>query len=257
MRIGVKQFSDKLQFFKDALIKMYEENDFDYVELFVHPANMEYLSGWVKLKSEYNIPFSIHAPHFSQGCNLADKSFFDYNKMVYEQVNTYAKALEAEYTVVHGGMDGDVEEIIRQASVIKPYKMRIENKPYVAPRNPDKMVCRGATPEEIKYIKDNLGCGFNYDVGHSFCAAVSLKIDQYEIIKQFEALKPDSYHLSDGEFDNRIDIHYHLGNGDYDWAKILPMIDDSKNWTLETIKKNETSGLDLVKKDIAFLRKLS
>lgn len=177
--------------------------------------------------------------------------------MVYEQVNTYAKALDAEYTVVHGGMDGDVEEIIRQASVIKPYKMRIENKPYVAPRNPDKMVCRGATPEEIKYIKDNLGCGFNYDVGHSFCAAVSLKIDQYEIIKQFEALKPDSYHLSDGEFDNRIDIHYHLGKGDYDWAKILPMIDDSKNWTLETIKKNETSGLDLVKKDIAFLRKLS
>lgn len=255
MRIGVKQFSNKLEFFIEDLIRLFEEKEFDYVELFVHPANMEYLDGWVKLKQTYNIPFSIHAPHFSQGCNLADKSFFDYNKMVYEQVNTYAKALDAEYTVVHGGMDGDVDEIIRQVSIIKPYKMRIENKPYVAPRNPDKMLCRGAKPEEIKYIMENTGCGFNYDIGHSFCAAVSLKVDQYEMIKQFESLKPESYHLSDGEFNNRIDIHYHLGYGEYDWAKILPMIDHNKNWTLETLTKKDTKGLDLVEKDIDFIKR--
>lgn len=255
MRIGIKQFSDKLNFYKEDLIKFWSKNLFDYIELYVYPNHLEYLNGWVMLKRNYGINFSIHAPHFSQGVNLADENNFEFNKIAYEQVNTYAKALDAEYTVVHGGMNGNVEEIVRQISIIKPYKMRIENKPFVAPRNPDSMVCRGATVEEIKYILNNYDCGFNLDVGHAFCSAVSQNINQFDLLKDFLALNPDSYHISDGEFNNRIDIHYHLNVGDYDWSKIFSMLDKNKNWTLETITKKDTDGLDLVQKDIEFLKK--
>ena len=217
MKIGIKQFSNQLESYKDDILAFKKENLFDYLELFVFPGH------------------TIHAPHFSQGCNLADKDKLHYNEMVYMQVNTYAKSLDAEYTVVHGGMDGSVEEIVRQLNIIKPYKMRIENKPYVAPRNPDKMVCRGATPEEIEYIMQNCKCEFNLDIGHAFCSAVSQGFNQFEYLERFLKLNPKSYHLSDGEFNNRIDIHYHLKDGDYDWDKIFKMLNKNLNWTLETL----------------------
>ena len=256
MIIGIKQFSNNLEQYKKDLIQSWKENLYDYIELYVHPAQMDKLQSWIDLKREYGIKFTIHAPHFSQGMNLADKSYFEYNKMVYEQVDVFAKALNAEYTVVHGGMDGSVEEIVRQLKLIKPYKMRIENKPYVAPRNPDTMVCRGAIVEEIKYIMENYGCEFNFDIGHAFCSAVSQKIDQFEYMKEFLALKPESYHLSDGVFNDRIDIHYHFGEGDYDWKKIIPELDLTKNMTLETITKKEKGGLEKVIEDIKFLKNL-
>ncbi len=252
MRIGIKQFSDQLEQYKDDLINF--KDKYDYIELYVYPAQMEKLQGWTDLKNKYNIAFTVHAPHFSQHVNLADKSYFEYNRMVYEQVNAYAKALDAEYTVVHGGMDGSVEEIVRQIEIIKPYKMRIENKPYVAPRKPDTMVCRGATVEEIKFIQDNYDCGFNLDVGHAFCSAVSQKINQLEYVKQFLELNPDSYHISDGIYNDRIDIHYHLGDGDYEWNKIFPLLDKNLNWTLETITKNNKDGLSKVVSDIKFIK---
>ena len=251
MKVGIKQFSDQLEQYKEDLIKY--KDKYDYIELYVYPAQMDKLQGWINLKNQYNMKFTIHAPHYSQHVNLADKSYFEYNKMVYEQVNVYAKALDAEYTVVHGGMDGNVEEIVRQIEIIKPYKMRIENKPYVAPRKPDSMICRGATVQEIKYIMENYDCGFNLDIGHAFCSAVSQKINQIEYLKQFLELKPNSYHLSDGEYDNRIDIHYHLKAGDYDWEKIFPLLDKNLNWTLETITKKDNDGLKRVVDDIKFM----
>ncbi|MBR1680791.1 sugar phosphate isomerase/epimerase [bacterium] len=253
MRVGIKQFSDQLEQYREDLIKY--KDKYDYIELYVYPEKTDMLQGWSDLKNKYDIKFSIHAPHFSQHVNLADKSYFDFNKKAYETVNTFAKELDAEYTVVHGGMDGSVEEIVRQVEIIKPYKMRIENKPYVAPRKPDSMVCRGATVEEIKFIKDACGCGFNFDIGHAFCSAVSQKIDQLEYVKQFLELKPDSYHISDGVYNDRIDIHYHLGDGDYDWSKIFPLLDRGLNRTLETITKKDNEGLKRVIDDIDFMIK--
>lgn len=251
MRAGIKQFSDQLELYREDLIKYRDK--YDYIELYVYPDAIKYLKSWCEFKEQYGIAFSIHAPHFSQHVNLADKSYFEDNKKAYETVNTYAKELDGEYTVVHGGMDGSVEEIVRQIEILKPYKMRIENKPYVAPRKPDSMVCRGATVEEIKFIIDNYDCGFNLDIGHAFCSAVSQNVDQLEYVKQFLELKPNSYHISDGEYDNRIDIHYHLGDGDYDWSKIFPLLDRSLNWTLETITKKDNEGLSKVIKDIDYL----
>lgn len=255
MKIGIKQFANNIEPYKENLVKY--RDLYDYIELYVYPDKMEELPKWVELKENYGLKFTIHAPHFSQGVNLADKSYFEYNKKIYEQVDTYAKTLNAEYMVVHGGMDGDAEEIVRQLKLLKPYKMRIENKPFVAPRNPDTMVCRGATVEEIKYIMENYGCEFNFDIGHAFCSAVSQNIDQFEYMDEFLKLNPSSYHLSDGVFNDRIDIHYHIGYGDYDWAKILSKLDKNLNWTLETLTKKDTDGFEKVLNDIEMIKQFT
>ncbi len=253
MKIGIKQFSNKFDNYKDYLIEYWEKQKYDYIELYVAPNQLDNLPLWYELKNKYGINYTIHAPHFSQGVNLADKNLFDHNKNVYQEVNTYAKELDVEYTVVHAGMDGSIEEVAKQINSIKPYKIKIENKPYVAPRNPDKMICRGATIEEIKFVMGNCNCEFNLDIGHAFCSAVSQKLNQFEYLDEFLQLNPTSYHLSDGIFNDRIDIHYHLNCGDYDWNKIFPKLNNNINWTLETITKKDTDGFDKVLNDIAFL----
>lgn len=257
MKIGIKQFCNKFEFYKEYLIKGFEENLYDYIELYVTANQLENLSYWKNLKEKYNINFTIHAPHFSQGVNLADKNLFEHNKKVYQQVNLYAKELNAEYMVVHAGMDGSIEEVERQINIIKPYKFKIENKPFVAPRNPEKMLCRGATIKEISYIMEHCNCEFNLDVGHAFCSAVSQNLNQYEYLDDFLKLNPTSYHLSDGLFGDKIDIHYHFNDGDYDWNKIFSKLNKNIPWTLETITKKDVDGFDKVLQDINFINKNS
>ena len=253
MKIGIKQFSNKFDFYKDFLIEYWEKQYFNYAELFVAPNQSDYLPLWYELKNKYGINYTIHAPHFSQGVNLADKELFEHNKEIYKEINLFAKELDAKYMVVHAGMNGSIEEVAKQINLIKPYRIKIENKPYVSPRHPDSTICRGATVNELQIVMENCGCEFNLDIGHAFCSAVSQNLDQYEYLDEFLKLNPTSYHLSDGIFNDRIDIHYHLNCGDYDWNKILPKLNNNINWTLETITKKDTDGFDKIINDIEFL----
>ena len=86
-------------------------------------------------------------------------------------------------------------------------------------------------------------------------SAVSQGFNQFEYLERFLKLNPKSYHLSDGEFNNRIDIHYHLKDGDYDWDKIFKMLNKNLNWTLETLTKKNTDGLKFVRNDIEIIKR--
>ena len=109
--------------------------------------------------------------------------------------------------------------------------------------------------KEIKFIIDRHPCKFCLDVGHAFCSAVYFGVEQFEYLEQFQALKPDCYHLSDGDFDSHIDIHYHIGKGDYDWKRIFSIIDTNKNMTLETVKKSGIESLEFFAQDIVQVNK--
>ena len=213
------------------------------------------MKGWKELKKEFSLNFTLHAPHFSNGVNLADKDLEKRNIEVYDQVKRFKEELEAQYIIVHGGMEGSLDETVRQLDLINPPDMRIENKPPVSPRMPDKQ-CRGAKVEEIQFITDRHPCKFCLDVGHAFCAGVYYGIEQFENLKLFQALNPDCYHLSDGNFESHIDIHYHIGKGDYDWEKVFKIIDISKNMTLETVKKAGSEPLNLFAQDVDEVNKL-
>ena len=86
MKIGIKQFSNKFDNYKDYLIEYWEKQKYDYIELYVAPNQLDNLPLWYELKNKYGINYTIHAPHFSQGVNLADKNLFDHNKNVYQEV---------------------------------------------------------------------------------------------------------------------------------------------------------------------------
>lgn len=249
INLGLKLFSNQLERYGSEVIKLIEENKFAYIELFVLPDSVEYLKGWKNFKEEFNLKFTLHAPHFSNGVNLADRDYEKRNIEVYKQVEEYRKELDAMYTVVHAGAKGNIEETVRQLDIINPVDMRIENKPPVSPSQPDRQ-CRGANIEEIKFVIEKHPCKFCLDVGHAFCSAIYFGKEQFEYLKEFQALKPDCYHLSDGEFHSHIDIHYHIKKGDYDWERIFNIIDTTKNMTLETVKKSGKESLELFSGDV-------
>ncbi len=172
-KIGLKLWSTNTDFYLNSAIELYKQGIFDFIELYVVTGSLIHLPLWKKVKEEIGIPFVLHAPHFMQNVNLAKAEYFEFNKKAYEEVEEYRKALDAEYTVVHGGIEGDIEETVRQLKIIKPKNMLIENKPYKAPLG-DNWLCRGYNPEEIKYVMDEIGCGFCLDIGHAICTANSL-----------------------------------------------------------------------------------
>ena len=75
LKLGLKLYSNQLKRYRDEVIKLIDNNKFAYIELFVHPDSLEYLNGWKDFKKEFDLKFTLHAPHFSNGVNLADKDF--------------------------------------------------------------------------------------------------------------------------------------------------------------------------------------
>ena len=59
--------------------------------------------------------------------------------------------------------------------------------------------------------------------------------------------------MSDGEITSNVDMHLHIGEGNYDIKRILEIIDDDKNIAIET-KKDSKENLNDFIKDIGGLR---
>ena len=160
--IGLKLWSINTDYYLKAARELYALGIFDYIELYYVPNSLSTLSHWQELA----IPFTIHAPHFAHGINLADVNKAEFNYSVYQEVSTLAETLKAKYVIIHSGMEGTPDECIRQIKNLGIKNFIIENKPYLAPIG-EHFHCRGASYEEVKYIVDNLGCGFCFDIGHA------------------------------------------------------------------------------------------
>lgn len=252
MKLGLKLWSNNTDNYLFEAEKLYKQNIFDYIELYVVPNTIETIFKWKDL----DIPFTLHAPHFAHGVNLAKKDNEEFNFKIFEEVKQFADGLNAKYIVVHSGIDGNIEETARQLKTFKDSRILIENKPYKA--LPNKMkgeFCRGATFEEIKYVISEVGCGFCLDVGHAICSANTLKEEPYEYLKNFDTLNPTCYHLSDNLIDTEFDKHLHFGQGNYDLKKIFGIIDTEKNIAIETNKGSNENLNDFVE-DVKWLKNL-
>lgn len=265
MKLGLKLWSINTDFYFEEAEKLYKEGWFDYIELYVVPNTLETISKWKTLE----IPFTLHASHAIHDVNLADRSKEKYNIEVFKQIEDFFYELNAQYVVVHLGIEGDIDESIRQINKIKPPKMLIENKPFLAPKK-DNRICRGATIEEISKVINEIGCGFCLDIGHAICTYNSLRgakdylhsspftlhsENPYEFLAEFNKLNPTCYHLSDNFVDAELDKHLHFGQGSYDFKKIFDIIDTRKNIAIET-NKDSKENLDDFVEDVKWLKNL-
>ena len=279
---GLKLWSINTDCYYDEAIRLYAEGVYDYIELYIVPDTLHTLPKWKELRTLApcgrgqgegkisGIPFIIHNAHFAQGFNLAKKEKEEKNRDVYEQTKQFADELDAKYIIFHGGIDGDIRETAVQLALFNEPRALIENKPFVAlPNRMGGEFCRGYNVDEIKLILDTAGCGFCLDFGHAICAANSIydktphpnPLPQgareqfvYEYCEQFLQLNPNMFHLTDlDDITSPYDSHLHLGTGQLDFNKILPMIPDGSHVTFET-NKNSKENLDDFKEDMKWLK---
>jgi deoxyribonuclease-4 len=244
-QFGLKLWSTNKMYYDEAL-RLFSRGVFNYVELYVVPDSYEeYINIWKSAKKDRGISFVIHAPHYKDGMNLANKASEKKNIALSKQAFAYADALSADIVIFHPGIAGDEKETARQLKTLYDQRIVIENKPYYTIDG--KQVCNGYSPEQIKMIIDESSVGFCFDIAHAICAANSRKHSPYAYLKPFLDLKPRILHLTDGETNSGIDQHRHFGKGNYDIKRILSLLRKNGMITIETVKDSANDLNDYVR----------
>jgi len=250
MKIGLKLWSTN-EHYIPAVLDLFSQKIFDYVELFIVPGSTVTIPRW----KELDIPYVLHAPHSLSGFNLASKACRHTNMEFILQVYSFFYALMPDYVIFHPGFDGDLyESILQFQSFGEQYpflyqKVVIENKPRVGLRGE---VCIGASPEEISSLLAGTGRGFCLDFGHAICYSVAVNKQWKNVLDDFLMMKPLIYHLCDG-FLSAKDTHEHLGDGEFDLSYLMGLVDQNKHITLET-KKDHFDSLNDFYLDVQRLR---
>jgi len=219
---GLKVWSINRQY-ERAIRQLWADEVMQYIEVYVIPGSGEdTASFWRVLHQEMNIPFVVHAPHYSHGLCLACAQREETNRRLLEESLRFADAVEADMVIVHPGVNGDITETARQLTLFADSRYLIENKPRYG--NGENLVCQGALPEEIAYVMDKTGVRFCLDVGHAVTAANGFGVSPWEFLEAFFALKPSLLHVTDGHWESLYDEHLHFGEGDFPLEEIVRRI---------------------------------
>jgi len=251
-KIGLKLHSTNVALIPDAL-RLKKNGVFDYIELYINPGTYgETINAWKNL----DIPYVIHAPHSYSGLNFSIKDCEVKNRFLIEEVDSFRIALKPAKIIFHPGIQGSTNETIRQILLIKKdfpelFDLAIiENKPKMGLKGE---VCVGSSPEEIKRIIVETGIGFCLDIGHAIYYAVWADLQYEDVIDSFEGLKPDVFHLSDGDMNSKIDLHLNLGAGNFELTTILQKIPRDACITIET-NKDLAMNLKDFELDVIYLK---
>lgn len=218
---GLKLWSVNCGTWRSEALRLYEQGVYDYLEIYAVPGTSDTIPLWKELR----VPVVIHAAHFKHGFNLALESSFSDNLRIYDEMKRFADELEARYIIFHSGTFGHIEETARQLAALGEPRALIENKPAITRNEGRILECRGSTPEEIRVVMQEVGCGFCLDIPHALCAANYHGVPQEEILKEFCALCPAMFHLADMmDKTQLIDDHTLLGRGTLDFSRFIPSI---------------------------------
>lgn len=254
MRIGLKVRVSDLHYIMPADVFL-KRGLFDYIELFVDANScIEDALNWKTLGCAVH----LHAPHSYAGCNFAFAKDEDVNRGHMRKMNEFQRALMPEVVIFHPGINGRLDETIRQFSLFRrefPELFRlavVENKPYFGLNGE---ICLGASPEEVWRVLKETGMRFCLDFGHAICYAAAFGKVWKEVINSFLKFTPNVFHISDGDAADVKDQHKHLGHGNYNFEWILCRLSKDSALTIETKKDSETDLNDF-EQDVIYLRKI-
>lgn len=221
MKIGIKLWSEDLprvEEFVDAA---------DFMEIMIEP-DFPY-----RALKEYDIPYTIHAPHHKFDVNIADQALLDHNLRTVNQATEAADFLGADWIIVHPGELFNKGCSLEAARVflerIADDRIVLENMPYLFRGKPH----LAHTPEEMGALLD-LASGICLDFAHAVVTKPGE--DAHELIESFAKMEPKIFHISDGHKAAGHDEHLALGDGnlELDYFKGVISQSDSKKVTIET-----------------------
>lgn len=238
--IGLKLHSINTNLIPEAS-SLWKKDFFQYIELYIIPGSY---ASTCEMWRRCQIPFILHAAHSYDGINLACPSQREKNRILFHEVQQFADKLDTDTIIIHGGMDGSIEETIYQMSRLSDPRIVLENKPRVAIRGE---ACVGSTPWEFQKVAEAAVVGgFVLDFGHAECAAVSVGVRPIELIKEFLAFEPNLYHLSDGDRSSERDTHDNFGKGDRNLVAFVNLVPSGACVTIETPRSPHNGLSDFV-----------
>jgi len=247
-RLGLKIWSTNVENSEEAE-QLVKDSVYDYVEIFYVPDSFaDVRDHW----SSRKIHYVVHAPHYLTGLNFARPEQLKKNSQLAAQALEFADYLGAEVVIFHPGLDGPIEESVRQMSLIQDPRLHVENVPMMG-LNGER--CNGSTPSEIEQIMKSVGCKFCLDLGHSIASANIQDVNWLEQLKVFRRLEPSIYHLTDGWRDEIVDTHIRYGFGNFPLRQLLRFVPDGAAVTNEAARSIKTS-LHEAKVDAAMFRTL-
>lgn len=248
MNFGLKVWSINKSYVAPAE-ELLNDGYCDFLEIYFIPWSLkESITSWEKVCA----PIIVHAPHYAHGMNLAQNKKKEENIKLYMETAEFATSLGVDEIIVHCGNNGTLDELIKQIQLLDDDRILVENKPLIGQ---DDQVCVGITPEDISRVIIETGAAFCLDINHAIQAATTMGKDHKEFLSGFIQLSPVLYHLCDSYMRREKDIHLNIGEGDYDFSWILPLLPVDSRVTIETPKASEIN-LDDYRTDIERLRLL-
>ena len=231
-------------------VKIYKEENFlnyfeDKADFFEVQAIQKYNYDFLK---KYKKPFVIHAEHFTQGSNPADKTMVKQNLKSLKFAQKLADETGAKKIIFHPGRIANhncsKEQSIKFIKDIKDKRILIEN---LFQDNPVTL-----TPKDIKDFMEITNHRFCFDFSHAIAAANILKTEPYLFIKDFLKLNPFHYHIGGQKMNSKIDSHFSFFNkkSDIPVKKLLSLIPKDSEITLEV-----TADIKKTEKDLEYVRK--
>jgi sugar phosphate isomerase/epimerase len=254
MRIGLKVWSLNRQYVEPAR-QLFAAGMFDFIELYIHPSTTDAdRDVWAGVCPDTR----LHAPHSFDGFNPARPEMFHSNCEQIKMVDSFRKAFSPRSIVFHPGVDGTIEESLRQFAFFRSLcpeifgAALIENKPAVGLRDE---ACIGASPAEIRMLMGTVRMGFCFDLGHALCYAAQSRRPCAEVVGEFLGLRPELFHVSDGMTASLKDRHQHLGRGDFDLKALLARVPDGSSVLIES-PHDFQDRLDDFARDVEHLKKV-
>jgi endonuclease IV len=236
----------------DQILKIVKDGIYDFVQLIVFSDSYDNAGTIIREKMR-DIRTVIHAPFYD--IDTGNKDLLESNLQKLGDAQKFADLLCSDIIILHPGIGNGEEylcETIRQFQKINDSRIAVENLPY----NPYEYILHGSSPESIKRIIDETHCKFCFDFAHAICAANSLGRNVYDDFAKYNALQPNLYHLSDGDFSATVDSHLHLGLGNYNIAKILKEFTSENSMIVLETRHADATTVDSWIKDMQYIKEL-
>lgn len=244
LRLGLKLWSTDTALAVEAGA-LCADGVYSYIELFSVPGSFrDTISAWRSIGT----PFVIHAPHSAKGLNPALPESAASNRVLASEAFRFADELQSDNVVFHPGVDGTVDEAIRQLRGFADRRIVVENKPMKG-LNGEK--CVGWSPEQVKAIIEATGYRFCLDFGHAHCAALSAGRDPGTFLKELLAIGPAMYHMTDNDTSSEVDGHERYGFGTLPLGSFIDLLPEGAMVTNEA--RRATGSLAEPREDAFFL----
>ena len=249
-----------LPFKAERAIKKLVDHGIFIIEILYEIPQIQNPKNLLKLKKEYDLTFSVHAPFYDINPASLVKEIRNVYKKRIKKCIDFSRKLEAELIVLHPGhypnFGKNIKEKVKTIFLRNLYELKkyaeknnivltLENESK-APAH--KSICYPQLSEFPEVI-NSLDLKVTFDIGHAF---ISTKGNIYQIIKNIKALGNNilNVHLHDN--DGQEDLHLIPGDGKIPLKRILTKLNLYANHKVQYIIEVGNKG-SIYKDDVDVL----